>query len=130
MRYLVSLIAGIFLGAMCAVTVANVIAQRHAWPRAVMNVMQHELGVARDAVRENHCAAADADIASKHLELLSQDIELALLPPGSKDHVFTRYAKDLRDAVAGFAQGGDCAARREALTKVSHACDACHRDYR
>src|SRR4051812_43201467 len=41
MRYLVCLIGGALLGALIAITIANILRDRHAWPRAVMTVMQH-----------------------------------------------------------------------------------------
>ena len=131
MRYLVCLVAGLILGTLIALTAANIMGQRNAWPRAVMTVMQHELGRARDAVRQDRCTIEDADAAAAHLKLLASDIEPALLAPGAHDRVFSQYASDLREAVSAFSQAGsDCVARRAAVTKVANACDACHRDYK
>lgn len=130
MRYLVCLIAGALLGALVAVTIANVLGQRNAYPRALMNVMQHDLGHARDLVHDNQCASPDANATAGHLKLIAADVEPALLAPGAHDRVFSQYASDLRDAVAAFAAASDCPARSQALTKVGHACDACHRDYK
>lgn len=130
MRYLVCLLGGALLGALIAVTAANILRQRHAWPRAVMTVMQHELGRARDLVHENPCTTPEVATAAAHLELMASDIEPAVLPPGAHDRVFSQYAKDLRDAIAGFGAAADCPARKDALTKVADACDACHRDYK
>jgi hypothetical protein len=130
MRYLVSLIAGALLGALLAVTIANIVGERNAYPRALMNVMQHELGRARDLVHANRCSSPDANAAAEHLALMAGDIEPALIAPGAHDRVFSQYASDLRDAVAAFAAAADCPARAEAVTKIGHACDACHRDYK
>jgi len=130
MRYLVCLIGGALLGALVAVTIANVLGQRNAYPRALMNVMEHDLGRARDLVRANQCATPDANATAEHLKLIANDIEPALLAPGAHDRVFSQYASDLRDAVAAFAAAADCPARSQALTKIGHACDACHRDYK
>ncbi len=130
MRYLICLIGGVLLGAMIALTVANAMQRRNAWPRAVMNVMQHELYGARDAARAGQCATADAKTSAAHLTLLGQDLERALLPAGAHDRVFTQYANDLRDAVAKAQSASDCAQQSAALSDVSNACDACHRDYR
>ncbi|MGH8173036.1 MAG: hypothetical protein ACREPX_07795 [Rhodanobacteraceae bacterium] len=131
MRYLVCVVVGVLIGAMCALTAASVLAARHPWPRAVMTVMQHEFGAARDGVRAGRCSDADVASASAHLKLLSADIEPALLAPGAHDRVFSQYAEDLRREIAAFAApGGDCVARAEAVTKIGHACDACHRDYK
>lgn len=130
MRYLICLIGGVLIGAMVALTVANAMQRRNAWPRAVMNVMQHELGSAREAARTGQCASANAQAANAHLALLSQDLERALLEPDAKDRVFSRYANDLRDSVAKAQTTLDCPRQAEALTAVANACDACHRDYR
>lgn len=130
MRYLICLIGGALLGALVAVTIANILGQRNAYPRALMNVMQHELGRARDLVHDKQCATPDANAAAEHLKLIASDVEPALLAPGAHDRVFSQYASDLRDAVAAFAAAQDCPARSQAVTKISHACDACHRDYK
>jgi len=47
MRYVVCLVVGVLIGALCAMTVASVLGARNAWPRAVMTVMQHEFAGAR-----------------------------------------------------------------------------------
>ena len=131
MRYLVCLIGGALFGALMTLTAANILSQRNAWPRALMTVMQHELGQARDTVRDGRCAAPDTASAAAHLHLMAADIEPALLAPGAHDRVFSQYARDLRDAIAAFeATGNDCAVRRQALTKVADACENCHRDYK
>lgn len=130
MRYLVCLIGGALLGALVAVTIANVLGQRNAYPRALMNVMQHDLGRARDLVQAGHCTTPDANATAGHLELIAADVEPALLAPGAHDRVFSQYASDLRDAVAAFAAAQDCPARSAAVTRIGHACDACHRDYK
>ncbi|HEY0181039.1 MAG TPA: hypothetical protein VGC30_15595 [Dokdonella sp.] len=130
MRYLLCLAGGILLGAILAMTAANALQRRNAWPRAIMTVMQHELGRAREAARTPRCADADARSALAHLALLAEDPERALLAPGAKDRVFAQYAADLREAIAGAQAAPDCASRAAALTEVANACDACHRDYR
>ena len=103
MRYLVCLIGGALLGALLALTVSSILRQRDAWPRAVMTVMQHELGRARDLVHAGQCAAPEVASVTTHLRLMSKDIEPALLAPGAHDRVFSRYAGDLRTAIAAFA---------------------------
>lgn len=130
MRYLICLLGGAFLGALLAITAAGILGQRHAYPKAVMTVMQHELGIARDLVKGDRCMAPEAETAGAHLALLSGDIEPAILPPGTHDRVFSQYASDLRTAIGAWQSAADCAARKDAVTKVAQACDACHRDYK
>lgn len=130
MRYLICLIVGLVCGAIAASTYVNATAQRDAWPRGVMNVMQHELGNARSAARVTGCATPALQSASAHLHLLADDIEPALLAPGVKDRVFSRHAGDLRVALAKWDIGDSCASQAAALSTVANACEACHRDYR
>lgn len=131
MRYLVCIVVGTLIGALCAMTVASVLGARNAWPRAVMTVMQHEFAGVRESVHAQRCTDADVAPASAHLKLLAADIEPALLAPGAHDRVFSQYAEDLRREIASLdVPGADCAARSEALTRIGHACDACHRDYK
>ena len=131
MRYIVCLIAGLLVGALFAMTLANALQRRNAWPRAVMTVMQHELGAARDAARAGRCSATDGAAADAHLGLLGQDLERAF-PDIAEERVFKQYADEFRTAVqkAAAAGGGDCPHRAAALTDVANASDACHRDYR
>ena len=130
MRYLVCLIGGALLGALVAVTIANLLGQRNAYPRALMNVMQYQLGRVRDLVHAGQCATPEANAAAEHLVLIAGDVEPALLAPGAHDRVFSQYASDLREAAAALAAATDCPARAEAVTRIGHACDACHRDYK
>ncbi len=130
MRYLVCLIAGLVLGAVVASMAADAVAQRHAWPRGLMNVMQHDLVDARNAARAGQCQAYAAPTSKAQLALLAGDIERAVLAPGAKDRVFSQYASDLGATLAKWNPGADCAQQGAALTEVASACDACHRDYR
>ncbi|MFC4820548.1 hypothetical protein [Dokdonella ginsengisoli] len=130
MRYLLCLAGGVLIGALLALTAASTLQRRNAWPRAVMNVMQHELGQARETLRLGRCADASLTVSRSHLALLSDDLERALLDPGTKDRVFAKYAQDLRDTVAAWDPQAECGRQAEALSAVSQACDACHRDYR
>ncbi|HEY6984623.1 MAG TPA: hypothetical protein VH375_00960 [Rhodanobacteraceae bacterium] len=130
MRYLVCLFGGLLIGALIAVTVANILRQRDAWPRAIMNVMQHEVAQLRDLAHDGRCAGPESTEAIVHLELMASDIEPALLAPGARDPVFSRYAADLRKKLSAFRAVTECPARGAALTDISNACEACHRDYK
>lgn len=130
MRYLVCLIAGLVMGAIAASSYVNATAQREAWPRGIMNVMQHELGDARTATRGGQCAVSTLQRASSHLRLMATDIEPAVLAKGAKDAVFSKYASDLRATLEKWNPSGDCIQQSTALTAVANACEACHRDYR
>jgi hypothetical protein len=130
MRYLVCLILGVVIGGLLAMTLANALQRRNAWPRALMNVMQHELGDARNATKGGACPSPVLQRASAHLRLLADDHEPALLAPRSKDRVLSQYTRDFGKAVAAWETSADCPRQAEALTAIANACEACHRDYR
>jgi hypothetical protein len=130
MRYLVTLIGGVLLGALAALTISSLLHPRDPWPRALMGVMQHSLGAVRGEVNAGRCDDPAIDEASKRLVLMAADIEPALLPPDAHDRVFTQYANDLRTKIAAFDAARGCPARRTAVTDLANACEACHRDYK
>jgi cytochrome c556 len=130
MRFLVGLLMGAVIGGLLAMTLANALQRRNAWPRALMNVMQHELGGARSAVKGGTCVSSALQRASAHLTLLAEDLEPALLEPGSKDRVLSQYAAEFRKVVSAWNPAMACALQAEALTVIANACEACHRDYR
>lgn len=130
MRYLICLVVGLIAGALMASMAGNAIAARHAWPRGLMNVMQHELVDARSSVRAGTCDSPRVSDAAAHLKLLTTDLERALMPPGTKDRVFSQYASEMRTAIDQWDTSALCPRQAESLTTIANACEACHRDYR
>jgi hypothetical protein len=129
MRFLVCLLIGLALGALVTRTWLAAVAERHAWPRAVMQVMQHELGAATSVARAGRCKDPALDHGLRHIDSLAGDIAPAT--GRTTDHVFQGYVEDLRKAVATAALDRPaCAARATALEAVGKACERCHRDYR
>lgn len=130
MRYLICLVVGVLAGAIVAGMFASTMQRRNAWPRALMNVMQHELGTARSAAKDGHCTQPAQRVAADHLRLVAGDLEPALLAAGTKDRVLSQYVGDFRKAVAAWDAAATCPQQSEALTTIANACEACHRDYR
>ncbi len=130
MRYLVVLIVGLLAGAILAGMFANTMQRRNVFPRALMNVMQHELGSARDAARSGACTTPAQQRAAEYLRLVGSDLEGTLLAAGTKDRVLSQYASDFGRTVAAWNAADACPQQAEALTAVANACEACHRDYR
>jgi cytochrome c556 len=127
MRYLVCLLVGLLVGAITATTAANILNRRDPYPKALMNVMKHELATASAAADRLQCEQ-DRYAMSK-LAMMAGDIEIAM-PAGEKpDRVFRQYVEKLSEAIY---KAGDapCPQRAEALTELKNACDDCHRDYR
>lgn len=127
MRYLVCLVIGLLAGAITATTAARILDHRDPYPKALMNVMKHELGMASAAAEKLQCE--QDHYAMSKLAMMAADIPIAM-PAGEKpDRVFQQYVEGLQAAIF---KAGDapCAQRAEALTALKNACDDCHRDYR
>lgn len=127
MRYVVVLAIGILVGALCAMTAASVLGQRHAYPKAVMRLLQRQLGDARSAALDGACA----DNARRFVLLaaVTDEIGRALPSSAGPDRVFDQYLADMRRAVSA-AASAECKSQPTALADVANACEACHRDYR
>lgn len=127
MRYVVCLLVGLLVGAITATTAANILDRRDPYPRALMNVMKHELAAASAAADTLQC---DGDrYAMSKLAMLAGDIEIAFPTGQTPDRVFKLYVENFREAVF---KAGDtpCPQRAQALIELRNACDDCHRDYR
>ena len=129
MRNLILLAIGLAVGVIAAASVLNALNQRDAYPRGLMNVMQHHYAMLREELRGNHCTAAPADLDA--LRLLSRGVESAMYPDGAADQPFLEYEQRLDESLtAALAAGTECVALRPAVDKITAACDACHHQYR
>lgn len=129
MRNLILLLVGLAVGAIAATSVMNALAPRDAYPRGLMNVMQHHYAALREQLRGNRCDAAPTHVDA--LRLLSREIDDAMYPDGSPDTPFREYGQRLDDGLATAAAAGkECAALKPAVEKITAACDACHHQYR
>lgn len=127
MRYLVTALIGLVVGALGASVLAAVLRDRDPYPKALMVVMKHDLGAAREAAGKGECARNEAPL--RNLAHLSSDLGATF--GASDDRVFERYASDLRARIDDATTAStDCPRQTEALTAVSNVCSACHRDYR
>lgn len=129
MRYLVCILIGLFMGAMLGSITAHTLGQRNAWPRAVMQLMQHELAGTRRAVRDGGCGGEPAQRAQAHLALLAGDLAAAF-PGLAEERAFRNANQGFTRAVLDWQPGGDCKAEEAALAAVAQQCDNCHRQYR
>jgi cytochrome c556 len=130
MRNLVLFLLGIAIGAIGAASIVNALRQRDAYPRGLMNVMQHHEALLRRAVRLNRCDAKITAPALGSLQELAKDIEAAFDSESTTDAPFREYAQRLRDTLAATSSAVDCPALASGVTKIGAACDDCHRQYR
>lgn len=132
MRQLALLLIGIVLGAVCAVSAVNVLRQRDAYPRGLMQVMQHDYASLRENLRSGRCDAAATGRLLARLRDLTNETEPAVYGDASPDAPFREYANRTREAVdaAIAAAPGGCPALAPQLDAVGNACEACHHQYR
>ncbi len=131
MRSLILLILGLAFGAVCTGVAMNALAQRSAYARGVMQVMQHHYAELRNAQRTGRCEAATTTRAREALRLLDEEIERSVYGDGTPDPPFREYTDRLRSAVADLGDGPkSCAELAPVVNRVGDSCDACHRQYR
>ncbi len=128
MRSLILLLLGVVIGAIGAASVVNALRQRDAYPRGLMNVLQHHYVSLREGVRARRCDDAPAHLAT--LRTLAGEIEAAVYPDEVADAPFREYLTHLRAALDAVPATADCAALAPALPRIGNVCEDCHRQYR
>jgi len=121
---------GLLMG--CAVTAItlNMLAQNSAYPRGLMQVMQHHYADLRSDLRAGRCSDALAE--GQALKLLAGEVEAAVYGSATPDGPFRKFNQRLQDAVTGVlsASTSDCTALAPLVERVGNACEACHQQYR
>ena len=126
MRQALLFLLGLALGAIAAANIVGALRQRDAYPRGLMNVMQHDLGTLREDVRTNRCNAG-TQTALDRLRGLAGSIETAVYVAEPPDPPFAEYAQRLRAAIPPALE---CKNLTHEVDRLGSACDACHRQYR
>lgn len=126
MRQVLLFLLGLALGAIATANIVSVLRQRDAYPRGLMNVMQHDLGTLREDARTSRCNAG-TQTALDRLRGLADGIETAVYAAEPPDPPFAEYARRFRTTLPATV---DCKALPQALERIGAACDACHRQYR
>lgn len=129
MRSLILVLIGLVLGAFGAHMVERTIQLRHAYPRAVMDVMQHHFVAMRNEAKSGTCPAATTQNHLKAMIGISHEIGPAF---GTGDAHFNDLANRLRQSLQQSADNTpvDCKGLATALSVISGRCDDCHREYR
>ena len=131
MRSLILLILGLAFGAVCTAIAMNALAQRSAYARGVMQVMQHHYAELRTAQRAGQCDAATVARDRDVLRMLSHEVVPSVYGDGTPDPPFREYTDRLHSALADLGDGAQgCAALAPIVNRVGDSCDACHRQYR
>jgi hypothetical protein len=128
MRHLILLLIGLAVGALGAASAVNALRLRDAYPRGLMQVMQHHLAALREDASRGRCGTT----AAPHLAVLramAQEIPSAIYADATPDAQFSEFHRRLRDALAA-GTFADCSAARASVASIGSACDACHRKFR
>ena len=129
MRSLILLVLGLAVGALAASSVINALGRRDAYPRGLMNVMQHHYAALREAVRDGRCERVLVFVVV--MSSLSRDIGSAMYPDSSPEEAFLEYEHRLDDALTAATNAGtECKAVAPAVERITAACDGCHHQYR
>ncbi|AZR31539.1 hypothetical protein [Xanthomonas vasicola] len=130
-RYALMLVLGVLIGLVATAMVANALqARRDPVPDSLMQVMAYQLRALRHDTGAS-CTPALQQRRLQSLRLLADEVEPAF-PGIGEDRRFGEHARALR-AVLGQAQRvplADCKAMGQMHTRISDACEACHRDVR
>ncbi|WP_234712278.1 cytochrome c [Xanthomonas perforans] len=119
------------MGLVATVMVANALqARRDPVPDSLMQIMAYQLRALRPG-EGVACAPAQQQRRLQSLRLLADEVEPAF-PAIGEDRRFGEHAQALRAALDQ-AQGvtlTDCSQLGQLHTRISDACEACHRDFR
>ena len=131
MRSVVTLIVGLFVGALLTVIALNSLKKGTAYPNGVMAVMSAQMGALNQSLKQNRCAATDLLPRLQTLRHLGNDLEPAFLPT-QDDERFIAHSSEFRAALdaALAAPPSDCAAAGVALDRIKNGCQACHGDFK
>lgn len=129
MRALILIVIGLVVGAFGTHMLERTINARHAYPRAVMDIMAHHYGAMKSSVKNKQCSA---ETTARHLEsmhVVSRDIGAAF---GTDDSHFNELADKLQVSLTDAAQNppADCESLASSLDAIHKHCAACHTEYR
>src|SRR5579859_5885856 len=127
MRNALLVALGLVLGVLASFNIINALQRRDAYPRGVMNVMQHNVAALRDDLHRQRCGDAGRDHWLT-LRALSGQIGTAVYNGDTPEPPFREFEQRLADAVA--ATPAECSQLAPALDRIKAACDDCHRQYR
>lgn len=129
MRALVLVVIGLVLGAFGTHMLERTIHLRHAYPRAVMDVMQHHFVAMRLDVKRGTCPAQTTQGHVQSMLNITHEIGPAF---DTDDTHFHDLANQLRASLKHVAKTAptDCKTLTPMLKTIGQRCSACHREYR
>jgi len=140
-RLLIVALFAVILGAMGGSMAVKALSRHSAYPRGVMNVMEHHyqglrrsagLAIGESPARPADACGALADRQLTLIRLLADDVSPTLVGATLEESELSRWAGELRTRTdAALARSArDCATLATVVRTVGEACDGCHRRYR
>ena len=132
MRSILLLVLGLAVGALGAVKISQVLSMRDAYPRGVMNVMQHHLGTLAHSMRLGKCPAQSMQMHLERLKAMQPEVLQAFAGGLADKDDFRKHAGKLEAAVDGAlsATPTTCPAVQKVVSQIGGACKSCHEAYR
>lgn len=129
MRALILVLIGLVFGAFGTHIVERTLHLQQAYPRAVMDVMQHHFVAMRTEVKSGKCPAKASQHNLQAMINISQEFGSAF---ATDDAHFSDLANRLRQSLHKTAASTpvDCKGLAAAVHVISGHCDDCHREYR
>lgn len=132
MKALVLFVVGLGAGALLATSLIGALAARDRYPKAVMVVLQANLGALQRGLRQRDCGLDEAAHHVAQLAALTREIPRAFpaLERDSAEFVRARelLAEPLDAALA--MPPADCEALNRTVSAAAQACEACHNAFR
>lgn len=132
MRNLILLLLGIAIGAISAANAVNILRRRDAYPRGLMDVMQHHYAAIGRQIHAGKCGAT----INMHLSVmrtLADQIETAIYGSHAPQDGFRKDADKLRESLNAFANTSvpeNCGGAAKPFKRIGQTCDDCHHAYR
>lgn len=133
LRSALLLVIGLAIGAVATNTIGNALRRRDAYPRAVMVIMAHHMGMLQGELRGKQCPADANTRQLQRVATLADEIVPAFtVSDGSVLPPFRKAAKHLQDALATGVSSApaDCAQLAATMHHIGQNCDDCHRRFR
>ncbi|MCB1606459.1 MAG: hypothetical protein KDI71_05740 [Xanthomonadales bacterium] len=125
---LIGIVIGAMMGVLVATPLANSARLRHAYPRAIMNLLERDFDTVSEISAQQPCRSARLEQRLRRMRSLVVDTPAAFA--AEDDSRFLAANQALIKALDEASGETRCADLVEAVNRVDRACEGCHADYR
>lgn len=132
MKYLLTLLIGVFAGGSLALFYANLERAQGAYPRGVMAAMQHHYRSLQSGLRGPLCPPQRSLASLQRLRAISDEVVPAFIETRDPGPDFEQRHAGMIAALdaAIVAPPADCVALNAVLKDIGDRCDGCHVAFR